>query len=275
MSGAPADALTGYTGSEAILLALEDATRSSRRSTPSARGFHHLLADLLQLELRRSEPAIIGSLCRAAARWFEEEGYVVDAIRHAQAAHDWAHAARLLSDNYVDLVFDGRNATLRTLLAAFPTDAREERAELLSRPPRADCMTAFSTRRRPISRPRKRLAGTVPDGRRRLFDLHLASARLWLACQRGDLTTARQAMDSFQAGSPDELRRSNDHRVSALMHLGIAELWSLHLDDARDQLEEALALARRIGRPYLEVGCLGHLALAAVLSGEPPASGCS
>jgi LuxR family maltose regulon positive regulatory protein len=57
------------------------------------------------------------------------------------------------------------------------------------------------------------------------------------------------------------------------MHLGVAELWSLHLDDARDHLEEALALARRIGRPYLEVGCLGHLALAAVLSGEPPGSG--
>ena len=41
------------------------------------------------------------------------------------------------------------------------------------------------------------------------------------------------------------------------------------LDDARRHLEEALALARRIGRPYLEIGCLGHLALAADLSGSP------
>ena len=53
------------------------------------------------------------------------------------------------------------------------------------------------------------------------------------------------------------------------MNLGIAELWSLHMDDARRHLEEALALARRIGRPYLEIGCLGHLALAADLSGSP------
>ena len=53
------------------------------------------------------------------------------------------------------------------------------------------------------------------------------------------------------------------------MNLGIAELWSLHMDDARRDLEEALAVARRIGRPYLEIGCLGHLALAAVLSGSP------
>jgi len=30
-----------------------------------------------------------------------------------------------------------------------------------------------------------------------------------------------------------------------------------------------MALARRIGRPYLEVGCLSHLPVAAVLSGSP------
>ena len=58
------------------------------------------------------------------------------------------------------------------------------------------------------------------------------------------------------------------------MNLGIAELWSLHLDDARRDLEEALALARRIGRPYLEIGCLGHLALAAVMGGSSIPTGC-
>ena len=58
------------------------------------------------------------------------------------------------------------------------------------------------------------------------------------------------------------------------MNLGIAELWSLHVDDARRDLEEALALARRIRRPYLEIGCLGHLALAAAFSGSRSPSGC-
>jgi LuxR family transcriptional regulator, maltose regulon positive regulatory protein len=53
------------------------------------------------------------------------------------------------------------------------------------------------------------------------------------------------------------------------MSLGIAELWSLNVDDAHRDLEEALALARRIGRPYLEIGCLGHLALAGVITGSP------
>jgi LuxR family maltose regulon positive regulatory protein len=78
---------------------------------------------------------------------------------------------------------------------------------------------------------------------------------------------------AFEAQTAGELARTHDHRASALMNLGIAELWSLHLDDGRRDLEEALALARRIRRPYLEIGCLGHLALGAVLSGSPVPGG--
>ena len=57
------------------------------------------------------------------------------------------------------------------------------------------------------------------------------------------------------------------------MNFGTAELWATQLADARRHLEEALALARRIGRPYLEVGCLGQLALVAVFSGAQTAVG--
>ena len=52
-------------------------------------------------------PTMVGSLHRAPAQWYEQQGYVVDAVRHAQAARDWPQAARLLADNYVDLILDG------------------------------------------------------------------------------------------------------------------------------------------------------------------------
>ena len=279
VSGPLADALTGGTGSEEMLQSLEDANAfvTSLDVGRSWFRYHHLFADLLQLELRRTSPATVGSLHRAAAQWFEEHGYVVEAIRHAQAARDWAHAARLLADNYVDLVFDGRKATLRALLAAFPAGAPEADAELALAFATARLYDGLLDESGAHIAVAERLAETVPDERRRLFDLRLASARLWLACQRGDLATARQAMRSFEAAfeaqTAGELARTDDHRASALMNFGIAELWSLHMDDARRDLEEALALARRIGRPYLEIGCLGHLALAAVLSGSPIPAG--
>jgi LuxR family transcriptional regulator, maltose regulon positive regulatory protein len=268
--GPLADTLTGGIGSEALLQDLEDANAFVTSLDVGRTWFryHHLLTDLLHLELRRSSPAIIESLHHAAALWLDEHGYVVDAVRHAQAAGDWAHAARLLADNYVDLVFDGRKATLRTSLGAFPLDAPEEDPELA---------LAFATGRlydglldesAAYIAAAERHATSVPQERRRLFDLRLASARLWLACQLGDLDAARQAMRSFEAQSAVTPARGDDHRASALMNLGIAELWSLHWDDACHNLEEALALARRIGRPYLEIGCLGYLSLAAVVSGS-------
>jgi LuxR family maltose regulon positive regulatory protein len=268
VNGPLADALTGGSGSEAILQSLEDANAFVTSVDVGRSWFrcHHLLADLLQLELRHSSPALIDPLHRTAAKWFEQHGYLIEAIRHAQSARDWSHAMRLLADNYVDLVFEGRKATLRALLADFLADVAGADAELA---------LAFATARLYDGRldecvahmaVAERLAGTVPDERRRLFDMRLASARLWLAGQRGDLETARRVVPSFEADSADALARSKDHRASALMNLGIAELWALHWDDARRDLEGALA--RRIGRPYLEVGCLAHLALLAVFSGS-------
>ena len=272
VSGPLADALTGGKGSEAILQRLEDANAFVTALDVGRTWFryHHLLCDLLQLELRRASPALVASLHRAAAQWLDEHGHVVEAIRHAQSAADWTHAARLLADNYVDLVFDGRKATLRALLTAFPADASQADAELALAFGTARLYDGLLDEVPAYLAVAERLAATVPGDRRRLFDLQLTSARLWLACQRGDLDAARQAMRSLQAHAPAVGgRRADDHRASALMNVGIAELWSLHVDDAHRDLEEALALARRIGRPYLEIECLGHLALAAVIAGSP------
>jgi LuxR family maltose regulon positive regulatory protein len=272
VSGPLADALTGRPGSEAILQDLEEANAFvvALDAGRSWFRYHHLLSDLLRLELRRRSPTLIGPLHSAAAAWLEEHGDPAGAIRHAQSAGDWAHASRLVADNAVELVFDGRAATLRALLAAFPPDAAESDAELA---------LAFATSRlydglleesATHVAAAERLAATVPEARRRLFDLRLASARLWIACGRGDLATAERELRSWEARTEDELTRANDHHASALLNFGIAELWSLRLREARRDLEEALALARRIGRPYLEVGCLGHLALAAILVSAPP-----
>src|SRR5262249_39658699 len=70
--------------------------------------YHRLFADLLQLELRRTEPDQVAGLHRAAAGWFAGHGYPVEAVRHAQAAQDWGLAARLLADNWPGPYLGGR-----------------------------------------------------------------------------------------------------------------------------------------------------------------------
>ena len=83
--------------------------------------YHRLFADLLQLELRRTEPNERTALHAAAAGWLAGQGHPVEAVRQVgQAGEDWGLAARLLSDHWLDLYLGGRGATLVDLLAGFP-----------------------------------------------------------------------------------------------------------------------------------------------------------
>ena len=62
-------------------------------------------------------------LHRRAAEWFIRQGQVVDAVRHTQAAGDWADAARLLADHSFSLTLDGQAQTMQALVRAFPPGA--------------------------------------------------------------------------------------------------------------------------------------------------------
>jgi LuxR family transcriptional regulator, maltose regulon positive regulatory protein len=273
VSGPLADHLVGGSGSERILQELEDdnAFVTSLDAGRSWFRYHRLFADFLQLELRRSLPAIVGSLHRAASDWFEREGYVVDAIRHAQAARDWPHAARLLLDNRIGLILDGRVATVRELLDAFPARVTADDPELAVTCASVGLRDGSFDEADAYVASAERHVEEVPQDRARLFELHLTSVRLAAASHRGDLCGARQAMHSLEAARaaqpPDAVRRAEEIHALALMTLGTTELWSLQLTDARRHLEEGLTLARRIERPYLEIGCLAHLAIVAPLSG--------
>src|SRR5207247_5455939 len=133
VNGELADLLTGRPGSERILLSLEDANAFVVSLDPGRTWFryHHLLADFLRLELRRTLPEEGPALHRRAAGWFIQHGQVVDAIRHTQAAGDWADAARLLADHSFSLTLDGQVQTIQTLLQAFPPGADDPELALV------------------------------------------------------------------------------------------------------------------------------------------------
>ncbi len=79
VNGELADLLTGATGSERILLDLEDANAFVLSLDPGRAWFryHHMFSGPLRLELRRTFPADIGELHRLAARWWTR-GLLID-----------------------------------------------------------------------------------------------------------------------------------------------------------------------------------------------------
>ena len=268
VNGAIADHVLGTEGSERILLGLEDSGAFVYSIDPQRSWFryHHLLADLLRLELRRTEPAAVTELHRAAATWFAEHGFAVDAIRHAQAAGDWRHAGDLIGQFGFSISLDGSFATMRALLEPFPKEAfaNPELAAFLAygeviRPSldTAASYIAFAERH----------ASEVPSAHRPGFEAMLATARLTLARWRGDYAGAVHEAPSLLARSGAEtiaqIAAEEDLRAVGLLTLGIIEVWAGAGDDAERHLREGADLAHRIGRPYLEQGCLAHLAVAA------------
>jgi LuxR family maltose regulon positive regulatory protein len=268
VNGSLADYLTGAFGSERALQQLEDAS-AFVTSLDSGRcwfRYHKLFGELLQAELRRVAPASVNSLHRAAAQWHEQHGDIVEAIRHAQAGNDWSMAARLIADHYLGLFLDGRIPTLRELSRAFPADAPAENAELALVFATVRTFDGLLEEGAVFIDLAQRLADSVRSERRHRFDVELAFTKLSLARRRGDFDSVVEAMASMEAAlamqPASERVLGNELRATALQNLGIAELWSSRFDDARRDLEEALALARRAARPYLEIGCLGHLGIA-------------
>jgi LuxR family transcriptional regulator, maltose regulon positive regulatory protein len=276
VSGPLADALTGGTGAEAVLQRLED-QNAFVTALDAARTwfrYHHLFADLLRLELRRLAPASMPSLHLAAAAWHEQEGDAIKAVRHYQAAGHWEPAGRVLADEYLPLTVAGRGDTLHALLEVFPANARVGDGNLAVALAIDNILHGLLDEAAAQLNVARRLAAAVPASRRRVFDVYQGVVEVELARRRNDLPKAQDAMRRLEAAlgapaEPDELPVRPDFRALALMNLGIAELWAGRAGDARQHLEDALSRTRRISRPFIEVGCLAHLAMAGPLTGQP------
>jgi LuxR family transcriptional regulator, maltose regulon positive regulatory protein len=283
VSGPLADTLTGRPGGERILQDLEqagafvvslDAHRSWFR-------YHRLFADMLQLELRRTEPDERAALYGAAAKWLADHGYPVEAVRQAQTAQDWELGTRLLSDNWLDLYLSGRGGTLAELLAGFPSRLVAASPELTAVQAASDLLRgSVENAGRYLAQAAAGLAA-VPTDRRRRVEIMLAVLRLFLARRRVDFPVvaeeAQRLLALTEAADPAQLTNragevgGEDLRAAALISLGIAEMWVLEFEDGDRHLQQGVALARQIGRPYLELTGLA-LGAHAMLLFRPHAS---
>jgi len=266
VNGELADLLTGRPGSERILLELEDANAFVVSLDPERTWFryHHLFADLLRLELRRTLAEEAPALHLRAAGWFTRQGQFVDAIRHTQAAGDWPGAARLLADHSFSMSLDGQTQTIEALLQAFPPGS--EHPELALVHATVDLVQGRLDEAAARLAVAETYAEAAPPDRQHRLQVTVASLRLSLARRRGYFASVLDQVKFLElpvSGQSDEdIALGSDLRAAALMNLGIVEAWSLGLPDAERHLQEGADLARRIGRPYLEVACLAQLGFA-------------
>jgi LuxR family maltose regulon positive regulatory protein len=235
--------------------------------------YHHLLSDLLRSQLQHEAPEEVEGLHRTAANWYAQNGFPVEAIRHAEAGKDWSYARDVLMEHWFTLFLDGQRATLHELLTRLPGEMVRSDAELAAlfaadcladgRLEDADAHLALA----------ERLAESVQEPHRRRLDVTLAVVKLTRARSRGDFEATVDAAQPILTPAAGEtwadIVSNEDLRALALMSLGYVEFWALRLEDAEVHLREGLALARAVERPYVALGCLGALAHIANMTPRP------
>ena len=92
--------------------------------------YHHLFGDLLKHRLTRTDPTLIPELHQRASIWYENEGYLDDAIYHAKAADNKERIANLLEKNWQHIIHRGELTRLKLLLDSLGPDCTKSSAPL-------------------------------------------------------------------------------------------------------------------------------------------------
>jgi len=127
------DGVTGCQDEQAILTGLQRANLFIIPLDDEGRWFryHHLFADLLQARLPQTMPAeSIDRLHMKAARWYEQNGFMREAIKHALNAKDYEYVSSLIEEEARAMMFTGQARTLQNWLASLPENSFEANPRL-------------------------------------------------------------------------------------------------------------------------------------------------
>jgi LuxR family transcriptional regulator, maltose regulon positive regulatory protein len=274
VSGEAASQLTGNEQAGTILPALAHANAFVLPAGPGWYRYHPLFAEVLQLKLKREHPDRLASLYRRAARWYESNGQIADAVRHAARGGDWPLAASIVIDGLaISEIIEPRGSSL---LAEEFKDMPPGQAWTEPAPHLVGAAIALSA-----GQPQSAVdALDAADGilERLPADqgaegrLAAALIRLAVARRTGDLAAAAAAVaraEVLVSNLPDaKLARHRRIRARLLSGRGAVELWSGQLDQAARTLELGVTAATAPGAEGESDDCLGHLALVEALRGR-------
>ena len=228
---------------------------------------------MLRLKLRRQHPGRVADLHRRAARWYERNGMLTDAVRHAAQAGDWQLAAGMVIDELAvgELIEprDGQRLA-EEFTSMLPGQAWTQPAPLLVAAALAlgaghheSCAAALDAADAALDHVR-----AADDGPGRLA---AAIIRLAASLGTGDLTAAASAASraELMLGKVPggKLARHPDLRRRVLYGRGAVELWSGHLDEAARIFEAGLAEAGSGGEGE-HADWAGYLALTEAMRGR-------
>ncbi len=129
LTGSLCDHITNRQDSALILRQLEESNLFLIPMDDARHWFryHHLFAELLRSELRRTSSEEEADLHRLAIEWHEERGAIAEAMQHALISDNIPAAIQILERHALGLVFQGALGTVRRWLDSLPREVVEPR----------------------------------------------------------------------------------------------------------------------------------------------------
>ncbi len=228
--------------------------------------YHHLFADLLRQRLHQTQPERLPILHRRASEWYEQNGFIDEAIDHALRGEYFERAAYLIEDQFgaslINRYERGDQTILRRWLAELPeefvfskphlcilhawnlftsgqldaTDWSLQAAEKML-DPNADQELVASLDKDQLS-----------DTNRMILVGRIAAIRSFLASYSGDIPrTIRYARQALEYLPEQEL----DWRSAALITLGDAYASQGQMVAAHEARSKALVTGKASGDTYI------------------------
>jgi LuxR family maltose regulon positive regulatory protein len=216
--------------------------------------YHHLFAELLRQRLQQSG-IDAADLHQRASQWYEDNGFEIEAFRHATAAHDMDRAERLIEQRRMSLQSLSVSTAILDWLSSLPEDVLDARPSLWVRFGTLLLMTGQTTGvEEKLDAAEKALQSADPDARARDLLGQIAAVRAVLAILR------YQAEEAFvQSQRALEYLRADNapSRSRALWTLGYSHQLQGNRAAALEVYTEALRQAS--GNPYYTILILATL----------------
>jgi LuxR family maltose regulon positive regulatory protein len=222
--------------------------------------YHHLFSEVLNRHLEKQFPHQLRDLHRRASQWYEQNGFIPEAIHQSLAAGDQDRAIRLIEQNGCLLLIRGELSTLPNWIKAVEPHAQTRpwmyifKAWLFALtgcPERVEEM---------LQRAEKLICSPEPAIEVKMMQGTIATARAYRANLQGETSLAVSFATQALEYLPDIDLVSRSLRTVATSLLGDASSMNGNLEDAWQAYMEAKQIGQAAGDMHLVIVANSNLA---------------
>lgn len=229
--------------------------------------YHRLFSDILRHQLQRIYPDLVSELHCRAARWFEQDGDVSEAIKHFSTAKAYDDATRLIEANGMATLNRGQMVDVLGWMELIPEPYFRKRPWLSIYHAWVLLLTGQVKDMEPRVVAAEQALSTISftDAEARGVLGHIAAIRAYAAALRGDAGEATRLAEEAQRQLPEDAHSVRS--VVAFTHAG-ASIMAEDLQAAEVAFSRAARLSQEVGNIHVSVPALVSLANLRAIHGE-------